>query len=103
MGWRQEISEARRVAQPPVATFSLSDHVYRFLSIYPSVVLAKTGMHPNEITGVWITLGLVALVPLGSASQLHRIGGALLLQVSYLLDFVDGEVARLQARTSKRG
>lgn len=43
------------------------------------------------------------MVALGSSSYALQVSGAMLLQVSYLFDYVDGEVARLQNRSSKKG
>jgi len=99
----QKIREARRVAQPAIVSPSITDIPYRAISIYPSVLLAHLGITPNQITLLWILIGMVAVVALGSPSYAFRISGAILLQMSYLLDYVDGEVSRLQRRTSKRG
>jgi phosphatidylglycerophosphate synthase len=101
--WAARVREARRLAQPPATTYNASDLVYRWASIFPSLALARLGVSPNGITLLWIVLGLTGLVALASPNYPVRIAGALLLQVSYLLDFVDGEVARLLARTSRRG
>jgi phosphatidylglycerophosphate synthase len=97
------ISEARRIAQPPEFSPSVTDIPYRAVSIYPSMVLARLGVTPNQITVFWVLLGLVGATGLGSGAFRIRLAGALLLQISYLLDFVDGEVARLERRSSKRG
>ena len=99
----QRLKEARRIAQPPETTGSISDISYRAVSIFPSLVLARLGISPNQITVLWIFLGLAGVIALGSPDYTARVLGALLLQFSYLLDFVDGEVARLQNRISKRG
>ncbi len=61
------------------------------------------GIRPNHVTFFWTVLGLGAVVALASWNYRFRVAGACLLQLSYLLDFVDGEVARLQKRSSKRG
>jgi phosphatidylglycerophosphate synthase len=102
-GWSTRLREARRIAQPSPETYAFSDVFYRALSIFPSLCLARIGVTPNQITLLWAALGLVALIALASPSYAPRLAGAVLLQLSYLLDFVDGEVARLQASTSKRG
>ncbi len=97
----ERLRETRRIAQPPDP--NITDRPYRAISIFPSLVLARTGVTPNQITLLWIVLGLAAVIGLGSPDNRIQIIGALLLQLSYLFDFVDGELARLQNRLSKRG
>lgn len=97
------LKKARRIAQPPGSSPSITDIPYRKLSIYLSVPLAKLGAAPNQITVVWILLGLVADVGLGFSQYWIRVGAAAVFQLSYILDYVDGEVARLEGRTSRRG
>jgi phosphatidylglycerophosphate synthase len=99
----ERVREARRIAQPPAVSPSATDIPYRHVSIFPSVVLARWGVRPNEVTVTWIFLGLVGVLAIGWPAYSARVAGAILLQVSYLLDFVDGEVARLRRQTSKRG
>ncbi|MGH9396992.1 MAG: CDP-alcohol phosphatidyltransferase family protein [Terriglobia bacterium] len=99
----QRIREARRIAQPAAHSPALTDIPYRAVSIYPSTVLARLGIAPNQITILWIVLGIAGVLALASPSYGVRIAGAVLLEVSYLFDFVDGEVARLTNRTSQLG
>ena len=98
-----DIRLAREIAQPPGSSPTITDIPYRAVSIFPSIWLARTRVTANQITLLWGFLGLIAVTGLAWPSQAVRIGAAVLLEFSYLLDFVDGEVARLQHRTSKRG
>jgi len=97
------LEELRRIAQPPEYSPSRVDHLYRPFSIYLSIPLARRGATPNGITVGWILIGLCGAVCLVSSLWIVRIAGALLLEFSYLLDFVDGEVARLNKRSSTVG
>ena len=97
------VAALRRIAQPAEYSPSATDHLYRVFSIYVSVPLARLGATPNGITVAWIGLGLLGAVGLLCDSWPLRIVAALLLQLSYLLDFVDGEVARLSDRRSLVG
>lgn len=99
----QCISEARKIAWPPGPKPQGSDALYRVFSIYPSYWLAQTSISPNQITVFWIFLGILGVVCLGNSLYSYRVAGSMLLEVSYLFDFVDGEVARLQRRCSDRG
>ncbi|MFI5071936.1 MAG: CDP-alcohol phosphatidyltransferase family protein [Terriglobales bacterium] len=97
------VKEARQIAQPPGSSPSVTDIPYRKVSIYLSVPLAKFSVTPNQITVFWILLGLAGDVGLGFSQYWIRVAAAAIFQLSYILDYVDGEVARLQGRTSKRG
>lgn len=97
------LRELRAIAQPPEFSPSPTDRVYRKVSIYLSVPLAWLGATPNGITVAWIAVGLAGVGCLLAESWGVRIVGGLLLQLSYLLDFVDGEVARLSERRSRAG
>jgi len=97
------LKEAREIAQPRGSSPSITDIPYRKMSIYLSVSLAKLSFTPNQITVAWILLGLAADVGVGFSQYWIRVTAAAIFQLSYILDYVDGEVARLQGRTSKRG
>ncbi|MHB8484457.1 MAG: CDP-alcohol phosphatidyltransferase family protein [Candidatus Acidiferrales bacterium] len=97
------LKKARGIAQPAGSSPSITDIPYRKVSIYLSVPLAKLSVTPNQITVVWILLGLAGDVGLGFSQYWVRVTAAAIFQLSYILDYVDGEVARLQGRTSKRG
>jgi phosphatidylglycerophosphate synthase len=97
------LAELRAVAQPRQYSPSATDQVYRLGSIFVSVPLARVGATPNGITVAWIVAGLAGVACLASDGWTLRIAGALLLQFSYLLDYVDGEVARLTSRHSAVG
>jgi phosphatidylglycerophosphate synthase len=97
------IAVLRSLAQPREYSPSPTDRVYRAVSIYLSLPLARAGATPNGITIGWIVIGLAGVAAfLAEGSAAHVIGGVL-LQLSYLLDFVDGEVARLTDRRSMVG
>ncbi len=93
----------RRIAQPPEYSPSRTDRLYRPFSIYLSIPLARWGATPNGITVGWILIGLAGAACILSSIWLVRVAGGLLLEFSYLLDFVDGEVARINRRSSTVG
>ncbi len=99
----QKIQDARGVAQPLIVSPSMTDNLYRGVSIYLSVPLAKAKVSANQITVFWILLGLFGLVALAAPKYGVRVAGAVLINVSYLFDYVDGEVARLHGRSSRWG
>jgi phosphatidylglycerophosphate synthase len=97
------LRELRAIAQPPAYSPGPLDGLYRACSIYVSIPLARLGATPNGITVAWIVLGLAGAAMLVPPVWWIRVVGAVVLNVSYLLDFVDGEVARLTDRRSKVG
>jgi len=97
------LRDVRAVAQPPQFSPSAFDGMYRVPSIFLSLPLARLGVTANGVTVAWIAAGLAGVLALAADGWWVRIGGALLLQLSYLLDFVDGEVARLRAQSSRVG
>jgi hypothetical protein len=60
-------------------------------------------MHPNAVTLLMILVGLLAMPFLALGTYKSIIIGALILQVHYIIDHVDGNVARLTDKRSKRG
>ncbi len=100
---RMSIAALRSIAQPREYSPSPTDRPYRAISIYLSAVLARTGATPNGITIAWILVGLVGVIGLLADAWAARVLAGLLLELSYLLDFVDGEVARLTDRRSSVG
>ena len=78
--------------------------VYRPLSYYLAFLIANyTAWLPNQIS--LLTVGLVvicaALLAFGSAATLAA--GGIILFLAHLLDYVDGDVARLKHACSKSG
>ena len=97
----ERLAEARRVAQPTGEWWT--SRQYRAVSIFLSVPLARAGVRANHITVAWGLVGFLGAVALACPHYWVRVGGACLLEFSELLDFVDGEVARLTKQTSRRG
>lgn len=102
-GILSKVAQARRIAQPPAAYTSFTDIPYRAVSIYPTMLLSALGVSANSVTIFWGLLGLLGCALLTSASPALVLAGAITLEVAYLFDFVDGEVARMSGRGSKVG
>lgn len=65
--------------------------------------LVGTSITPNQITVVNFGIALLAALCLASLDYPTRILGAILMQLSSILDGCDGEVARLKNQCSKLG
>jgi len=104
--YSEEIKEARRIAQAPRIAKGedwYSQNFTRFFSIYLSHFFWRIGISANSVT-IW--MGIICL--LGSVAFVFNniwmvaIGGGL-WQLWYILDCVDGEVSRLNNKTSLLG
>lgn len=102
-GFAWSVREARRIAQPASVSPNVTDIPYRAVSIYPSMIFARLGVTANQLTIFWVLLGIAGVVALGASRYSVQVTGAVLLEVSYLFDFIDGEVARLTEHTSSVG
>ena len=69
-------------------------YVCRFFSIYITRFLIPLGISANQVSLLMIITGILASCFFLSSSAVLFLLGALLLQLWYLLDNVDGEVAR---------
>ncbi len=96
--WRLRLRSAAR----PVDGF-YSVFVVRKVSRAITWRLLPTGVAPNAVTVVSLLLGLLTAVLCGIGGWLMLVLAAVLLQVSLVLDCVDGEIARYTRRFSPLG
>ncbi len=68
-----------------------------------AVALSKRSVTPNQVTLAGLIIAAVSSILLFEGSYGAVIGGVLLLQVSVLADYVDGNVARLRGMGSEFG
>jgi phosphatidylglycerophosphate synthase len=64
---------------------------------------AHRGLTPNQVTTASLVLGLAAAAAFATGARAWLIAGALLLQVSFTADCVDGQLARYARRFSALG
>ena len=75
----------------------------RKLSIHLTRWFLKTSVTPNQITLISFLVGLISGVFFWKGGYTSGIIGALVFQISAVLDCCDGEVARLKAMQSRMG
>lgn len=68
----------------------------RRLSIRITRLLLPTGLSANQVTVGGILIGLAGAAMLASNNAWVTLGGLVLLQLSFVLDFCDGEIARFE-------
>ena len=90
------IDELRVITQHPRREYDTwyGKHVCRKLSIYITWLFLKLNISPHIATLIFSVTGVISCVSFAVGGKLSFIIGALLLQLWYLLDHVDGEIAR---------
>src|SRR3954453_11521062 len=77
-----------------------------FVSPYSKYIArwcARRGFTPNQITTVSLLIGLAAAVAFATGERAGLIAGAVLLQLAFTTDCVDGQLARYTRTFSKLG
>lgn len=75
-------------------------NIYRFLALGISRKIVKTKITPNQVTVFSIILGTISAVFFSFGTYPLLLAGVFLLQISILLDYVDGSLARLRSKAS---
>lgn len=81
----------------------VSRHLNRPVSLFLSRLFIRLGISPNQISLGNLGLGLLGAWLTALGGDANILAGALLFQVSSILDGSDGEVAKLTFRSSERG
>ena len=66
-----------------------------------TAAVARTPLTPIHVTAMALVCGVLAGLCMARGTHLWLIAGTALLHLSFLLDNVDGELARLTRRTSQ--
>lgn len=77
--------------------------VMRPISVYPTWLLLRLGISANQITFIGLVIGVVGCVFLAFGSYWAGIVGAILVNIMFLFDVLDGNVARCTNSSSKYG
>lgn len=75
----------------------------RKISIYFTKLFLYTSITANQVTLINILIGIIGCVFLAFGPSWYRIVGALVLHLWFILDHVDGEIARYRGNTSISG
>lgn len=78
-------------------------YFFRPISLYVTYLALRLGFSANQVTVLQAVAGLAGAVCLAFPSPALSIAGIVLLQLGYLLDNVDGEVARFRQQVSLTG
>ncbi len=77
-------------------------YVSRFFSIYLTRLILPYPVTPNQVSFAMIVTGVIATFFFLNPSNLIFLTGALLLQLWYIIDCMDGEVARYRQYQQKK-
>ncbi len=95
-----EIETYRRLAQKNDAeNYFLDKYIFRRVSIYLTILFVKLKITPNQTTFLSLLAALGSLYFLASNDSLMLLSASALIIIYYLLDHVDGELARYYVQT----
>ncbi len=101
----ESIKTLREICQKPrlYADTWQGMHICRPISIYITSLFLRLGVSADAATVVFLVCGITGSLLLISANDMIFFAGALLLEISYVLDHVDGEIARYRKQSSLTG
>lgn len=97
------IRELRKICQRKRNVWFWRDRIDRFFSIYLTKFFLYTGLTPNQITVIVMLLGIASAFFYMPGLYVYSLIGLFLHHFSFVLDAVDGEVARYRKMMSTRG
>jgi phosphatidylglycerophosphate synthase len=109
---RAEVTKALAKIKIPMLRLKLANrandgffsvYVLRRVSKLLTWAAVKVGATPNQVTIASFAIGLYAAFLFAQGDTWSLIGGAILLQVSIIVDCVDGEIARYTRKFSELG
>jgi len=96
----EPVKKLRKICQSSAKGDCLYDRIFiRKVSIYFTKLFLYTPITGNQVTLLMILVGAVASVFFVFGNHYMSIIGALILQLWYVLDHVDGEVARYRGKS----
>ena len=78
-------------------------YYYRKTATYFTYFLAQTSLTPNMISILSLASALIGALFFSFGGYVNFVIGAILIQIGMILDYSDGQVARLKKLGSKRG
>lgn len=94
----KELKKALKLEDSLFSTF-----FYRPISLRITYLLIKTNITPNQVTFFSLVLGLISAAIFILGSYFYSILGIIFLNLSFLMDHVDGEIARYKNLKSSFG
>lgn len=103
----ESIKELRKICQAPEdrhnAESIIDEKIWRVPSIYLTKLLLYTPLKPDHVTMLMIFWGFIVGFLFSIGTYWHMLAGAITLEFLYVLDAVDGEMARYKKTSSLNG
>ena len=97
------ISELKDVVRIPNYSEPYAQFIIRPISIYFTWLFVRTPLTANHVTILQEIIGVGGVICLGLGSVNWAVAGVMLLQLGFILDCTDGEVARWKGQQSIDG
>jgi len=97
------VIELKKICRKKVETVWYAKYMVRPFSIYITKILLYTSITANQVSLIGMTLGICGAFAIGYGTIQSGFVGVMLLQFSYLLDCIDGEIARYYKQSSVNG
>ena len=98
----ESIKELREICQPSDES-GMRARAYRKVSIYFTKMLLYTSVTANQVTVLFAICGVISGILFAFSNYWWSLLGSTALLVHYILDYVDGEVARYRKSASQKG
>lgn len=102
-GLKPTLRNIKKVVLKPYEPEPYARYIVRHLSVLFTWVFVRTPISANQVTVLQEVLGVGGCILLGWGNPYYAIIGVLLLQLGYILDCTDGEVARWKGQQSING
>lgn len=99
----EKLSDLKKICWKETENVWYAKYVIRHLSLRITRLLLPTGISANQTTLIAIIIGVMACFLIGTGSIVYSILGVALLQLSYIFDCIDGEIARYRKESSVNG
>lgn len=97
------VKELKKICRKKAEPVWYAKYVVRPFSIYITKVLLYTPVTANQISLIGMILGICSAFAIGYGTFQSALIGVALLQISYILDCIDGEIARFYKQSSVNG
>ena len=99
---KHDIRDAEAVLER-IEKYPIARHINLKLAKRLANSLATTSVQPNQLTFISLIVGILACIGFASNSYGLLVAGAFLIQLHSILDFADGQLARLKGISTRLG
>jgi len=103
MELKPTLKNLKKVVRKPIEPEPYAKYIVRPISIYFTWIFVRTPISANQVTILQEILGVIGIIFLATKSLAWALIGMLLIQLGYILDCTDGEVARWKGQSSING